>query len=163
MNKKVMTTGWMIIALGAMNVLAGGNVIPAADLPAPVATAASRICPDGTIKCVELEGTKEKPVYEIEMMVGDKSCDMKFAPDGRTLEIEKEMDINQLPAPVQASLAIFSNGKINKVEQVEKGKTMLYEAEIEINQVTIELELSADGKVIDLEIEEDEEDDDDKK
>jgi uncharacterized membrane protein YkoI len=156
MNKIIMM---MMVSL-VVNVANAENNIPASELPDAVAVAIKSICPEGTIHEVEMEKDDGQIEYEVELMIGKKSCDLKLADDGSVLEIEKEMDLKQLPKKVQKTVALFVDAELEKAEQVQEDGAVTYEVILEIDEEEFELELSKDGKILEMESEDDDDDDD---
>jgi len=137
----------LMVAL-AMNVQAGVKIIPASEVPKAVMDAAKQACSEGTLHQAELDVGKDSSVYEIEMMVGDKTCDMKFRTDGSVVEIEREVDLTAMPKKVQQTLALYTNIKIIKAEHVQKGSHVFYEAEAEFDGHVYGFEIAEDGKIL---------------
>lgn len=73
---------------------------------------------------------------------------------------EKEVTIQEVPAPVRAAIEKLSaGGTIDELEQEKKGDKVTYSVEVKKDGKTTEYDLSADGAVLKTEV--DEEDDDD--
>lgn len=70
--------------------------------------------------------------YEAEMITNGHSKDITIAPDGRLLEIEEQVGLDELPAAVRAALkAKAGKGMIAKVESITKqGRIVAYEAQV---------------------------------
>lgn len=145
---KAITVMMVILAMGVVN---AEENIPTSELPAAVAAAVKTTCPDGTIHEVEMEKKDGKVEYEVELMVGKKSCDLKIAADGTVLEIEKQMDLSELPEAVQNTIALFEGAEIEKIEQVQEDGATSYEVVVELDDEEFELELSKDGKILEME------------
>ena len=141
----------MILIIGlAVKVQAGGDIISAEQLPAAVMTAAKGACPEGTVHQLELD---KNGVYEVEMLVGDRTCDMKFRADGSVVEIEREVVLTELPLKVQTTLGLYTDLKIIKAEHVQKGDHIFYEAEVEFNGQVFGFEMEEDGTIFKMQLE----------
>jgi CRISPR/Cas system CSM-associated protein Csm3 (group 7 of RAMP superfamily) len=67
----------------------------------------------------------------VETLLDGKSRDLSFDASGKLLEVEKEVDINSIPAPVKAALERrLAGGTIRKVESVTAGSSISYEASV---------------------------------
>jgi len=166
MNRNRILIGLVVLVTAAANMASAGEGEHGRKnehdkLPAAVLAAVKTACPEGIIKEIELEKEDGQKVYEVELMVGAKSCDLKIAPDGTLVEIERQVDPAELPPKVQATLALFSNSKVVKAEQVqEEGKTS-FEVLLKMNEQSFELELSAEGIILEQELKGHDDDDDD--
>jgi hypothetical protein len=144
--------GMVTMAMGIATVWAGEKQIKADQLPAPVLAAANEACPDGTIKGIDKEKDDGVVAYEVEMMVGEMSCDLKIAVDGTILEKEQQMAKADLPKPVQATLSNFADIDVEKAELVkEMDKDAFYELDVEISEKAFELKISEKGKILEIE------------
>jgi len=79
----------------------------------------------------------------------------------RILDKETEVSLDQLPDAVKATLNAEANGGvINEIEmETEDGKTV-YEAEVLIDGVEVDIVIAADGTLLGKETEDDDDDDD---
>jgi uncharacterized membrane protein YkoI len=142
----------MIMVLLAMGVANAAENIPASELPAAVSAAVKVICQEGTIHKVEMEKVQGVVEYEVELMVGNKSCDLKIAADGTVIEIEKQMGLKELPKRVQKTIALFISADVEKAEQVQENDTTSYEVVLKFDEQKFELELSKDGLIQEIEL-----------
>lgn len=77
---------------------------------------------------------------------------------------EQEIAFKQLPASVKRALKNIKVGQISEIEKEKtKGGSTVYEVELRVGKHEVELKLSADGKLLSVEIESEDDDDDDKK
>jgi uncharacterized protein YpmB len=61
----------------------------------------------------------------------------------------QDITLDQLPAPVRATVARETTGaKINSIEQDEEQGQLIYEVEFTFNGKEYELDVSADGKLL---------------
>jgi uncharacterized membrane protein YkoI len=102
-----------------------------------------------TIKNISKEVEDGKTQYEVETTVNGKSRDLTFDSAGTTIEIEQEVTLDSIPAPVRAAIEKkTAGGKITKVETVTRGKTTTYEATFTTKAgKTSEVAVNADGSV----------------
>jgi len=136
------------------------------------------------IKEIEKETKDGKTIYEAEFIKDGKEVEVKVAPDGTVLkreveeeeeegehhEKEQKVTLDQVPAPVKKTiLAETTGGEIKEIELESEHGRAVYEAEYVKDGKKYEIEVSADGKVLekkakakdDDDDEDDEEDDDD--
>jgi uncharacterized membrane protein YkoI len=147
--------------LGTAGVWADGKEVSAAQLPEAVMTAVKKVCPEGIIQEIELEKDDGQQVYEVELMVGKKGCDLKIALDGTVLEIERQVTVEELPEAVRNTLALFSDAEVRKAEMVQEDNEVSYEAVLKMGEHSFELEIAPDGKIVELELKGNKHDDDD--
>ena len=99
-------------------------------LPPAVEKTVQKETAGATIKGFATERENGKKVYEAETVVNGHTRDLQIAIDGTLNEIEEEVAMDSLPAPVQAALkARAGDASIIKVESLVKhGKLVAYEA-----------------------------------
>jgi len=142
-------------------------------LPAVVKTAIETLYPQAVIgkAKVEEEGLK---VYEVELKQDGQEFDVTVAADGTIVGIESELAVEDIPAAVAEALAKVTNGA--KITEVDEDVTyavvtltklnepqVSYEAEVTIDGKKCEVEVAADGTVLEkskCEKDDDDEDDD---
>ena len=105
---------------------------------------------------VEKEGIK---VYEVELEMGEQEVELAISADGKIIERETELALSELPAGVKAAIeGACEGGEIKEVtkevtywvvtlKKLETPKTT-YEAEVVKDGKEIEIEVAADGTVI---------------
>ena len=77
-------------------------------------------------------------------------------------EKEQEISISQLPAGIRKALKDIKVGQLAEIEREKDSKGRItYEIELRVGKHEVELELSADGKLLGVEIESADNDDDD--
>ena len=95
----------------------------------------------------EMEKTGE---YEATFKMNKEEASANFDKDGKWMETEMEIEVSNLPAAVQQTVAKqFADYKIKEAEQTEtpeKGK--FYEVEIQKEKVRMEVSFAADGEVM---------------
>jgi uncharacterized membrane protein YkoI len=117
-------------------------------LPSPVEKAVQAETKGATIKGFTEEREHGKTFYEVETVVNGRTRDILFAADGAVAEIEEEVPLESLPAPVQTGLRKKASGvNINKVESLTKnGKLVAYEGHIKRNGKSAEIQVGPEGK-----------------
>jgi hypothetical protein len=80
-------------------------------------------------------------------MVGDHTKDVSIDPQGRVLEIEEQVSVDELPASVFHGLSAQARkGKITKVESLTKqGRIVAYEAQVSGGKHA-EIQVGPDGQ-----------------
>ncbi len=150
--------------------------IPTKKLPSAALKAAQKLAGKGAkISCE----SKTMILYEIKFTRGDARHEVLLTPDGRIVEQEtekgtsedgdedededeEEVSIKDVPKAVRAT--ILKHARKGKVEEITKetedGK-VIYDVEIEVGDKEYELEIAANGKLLEKELDEDADDDDD--
>jgi len=129
--------------------------IPLDKAPKAVRDAIQGRFPGADVNSIEKETEKGKVVYDVELKQKGRKYEMDIQEDGTIIEIEKEVALNDVPAPVmQALKAKFPKATIKEVMEVNKvtGKRETpdhYEVTIETaDKKTQEVTVSLDGKSI---------------
>jgi len=148
-------------------------------VPAAVKATIQSEAQGGTIEEIERENENGKTVYEANVILNGQEVEIKVDPDGTLLgkEVEEadeededeegddddedddddddeEVTLDEAPAAVKATiLANAQGGTIEEIERETEDGQVVYEAEVEINGKEYEIEVAADGTL--LEIEED--------
>jgi uncharacterized membrane protein YkoI len=119
-------------------------------LPAAVRKTATEQSRGATVRGVSTETEHGKTLYEIELTVNGRTRDVLIAADGSVAQVEDEIALASLPAPVKAALERQAGpGKILEVEAVTKGgKLAFYEARVQKAGKTSEVIVGPDGKLI---------------
>lgn len=132
MTKTIRRTG--LVAAAAMAAVAmtasAEKKVERSALPPAVEKTIAAQTQGATIKGIASETEDGVFQYEVETMTGGHSRDLAIAKDGTLLEVEEEVAIDTLPAPVQSALSTRAAGaKITKVESLtKKDKLVAYEA-----------------------------------
>lgn len=118
------------------------------DLPPAVQKAAEEQSKGATVRGYASEVEYGQLQYEVETTVNGHSRDVTFAPDGTVLEVEVQVEVGSLPAPVRDGLrALAGSGTITKVESLTKrGKLVAYEAQVRRAGKRSEVQVGPDGK-----------------
>ena len=105
-----------------------------------------------------------KRVYEVELEQSDQEVELTISPDGKIIEKESEVTMDDLPPAVKAAIAKASKGgQVKEIEQettyyvvtLKKLETPLvtYEAEIIIDGKESEIKFASDGKLLSKKVE----------
>jgi hypothetical protein len=135
-----------------------------------VEAAVKALFPNGAISESKQE-EEEIKVFKVEVKEGGKETDVKAAKDGTIMEVESEDSINTVPAAVAETIKA-QNAEVKEVsKEVEYAKVQVvkldtpittYSADIVKDGKKIEIEIAADGKIIEQEVKKcDKEKDDD--
>src|SRR5258707_5811446 len=125
-----------------------GKKIKRSDLPPAVEKTVAAQSEGATIKGFSTEKENGQTLYEAEMTVNGHSKDISMTADGSIVEIEEQVAMDSLSADVKAGLqAKAGKGKILKVESLtKKGKLVAYEAKVDTNGKTSEVQVAHDGR-----------------
>jgi hypothetical protein len=124
--------------------------IQRSDLPPAVEKTVAAQSQGATIRGFGTETEGGHTYYEVEMTVNGRTRDMLIESDGSIAEVEDEVVLDKLPAPVKAGLmAQAGKGSIGKVESVtKKGKLVSYEAVVTTNGKRSGISVGPDGKAV---------------
>ena len=160
------TARWLVPAallslLGALTpAQADEKKIEVSELPKVVVKAAMKAFPEAKIVGAAKETEDGETIFEVMMKLDGKSIDLAIDDEGEIEEIEKEIEVEDLPrAVIKAARKRFPEGKIAKVEEVsDEDDKVVYELAIEIKGgKTVEVIMSPNGKILEDEHEEDDE------
>ena len=143
-------------------------------LPPAAADAVGAAFPQATIGEMAQETENGLAVYEVELEQGDKEMEVTLTADGTILEVETQVTEADLPKAVASAISkAAGDAKVTKIEReetravVRDGKVVkldkpriTYEAEFLKDGRKTEVEVAADGTVLETETEDDENDDD---
>jgi len=120
------------------------------DSPAAVQQTVAKESKNATIRGFSEEEEGGKTVYELELLVDGRTRDMIIDQSGRVLEVEQQVDLASLPAPVKAAIVkAAGRGTIQVVESIAKGgKITVYEAQIVNSGKRSEVQVDPQGKVL---------------
>jgi len=116
---------------------------------------------------------KPTTFFEVEVMKGDKQAEIKVALDGTMLEPvtwededddrddgEHEVSINQVPEAVRRTLLREAGGhELEEIEEETQNGVTVYQAEWTVAGRKVEITVTADGKLLENEVEYDDKDD----
>ena len=104
---------------------------------------------------------EEENEWEAEFKMNGDEMSASFDNAGKWLETEKELKQNQLPAAVQNAFnAKYAGYKMNEAAEIEKPDFKGYELGIEKGEESLEILVTADGKITSTKKVEEEEDED---
>jgi len=127
--------------------------IKRSDLPAAVEKTVAAQSAGATVRGFSQEKEKGQVYYEAEITVNGHSKDVLIDSNGAIVEVEEEVALDALPAPVKAGLqSKAGSGKILKIESITKhAKLVAYEAKLITNGKKSEIQVGPDGKPLDHE------------
>jgi hypothetical protein len=161
---------WMILGLAI--VLAGSygwakeegkeEAKAKVELPDAVAKTVADAFPGAKIEDVKAEDEYGVQVFEIELKMDKQEIEIEVASCGTIIEVETEIQMKDVPdAAAKAIMAAAEGGKVDEVKKVEAraeikgGKVakfdavkITYEAEIKKGDQKGEIEVAADGTVV---------------
>jgi uncharacterized membrane protein YkoI len=158
---------WVFVAVlvaALVAVVAYASQDERVELPAAVQAALDAQYPGAEVEEseIDVEGIR---VYEIELQTADGTeCEVAIAADGTILEIETETALDKLPQAIRDAIVAAADGA--KIEDVTVEEALYevalqklaapeisYEAELIQDGEEVELELAADGSVLEREVE----------
>jgi len=118
------------------------------DLPAAVLKTVDLESQGATIRGYSSETNDGQLEYEVALTVRGHNKDVSIAADGSVLEIEEEVVLDSLPAPVRDGLRqLAGSGRIARVESLTKhGAIVAYEAQVRTGAKRSEIQVGPDGK-----------------
>ncbi|MDB5309023.1 MAG: hypothetical protein JWO38_3225 [Gemmataceae bacterium] len=132
--------------------------VPLDKLPKPVLETVKKRFPKAELLGGEKETVDGKTEYEVEIKDGETKIDVTVSPDGTLLGIEKVIAAKDLPKAVTEALdAKYPKATFKTVEEVTKFKDgkeqpAYYEVLlVAADKKVFEVELAADGKVLNTE------------
>ena len=120
------------------------------DLPKAVLKAAQGAFPEAKIVGAAKEVDGGETTFEVEMEQEGKSIDLAVDDEGEIEEVEREIEVEDLPrAVIKAAKAKFPGSKIVSVEEVsDEDDVVVYELAFEVEAgKTMEVVFSPNGKV----------------
>ena len=119
-----------------------------ADLPAVVQKTAENQSQGATVSGYSVDRENGKVEYEVQMISNGHSKDITIAPDGRLVEIEEQVKLEDLAPEVRSGLsARVGTGKITQVESLTKrGTIVAYEAQVMRGSKHQEVQVGPGGK-----------------
>lgn len=146
-----------VILVAGLLFAASGSVqekkIKRADLPPAVEKTVAAQSAGATVRGFSQEKEKGQVYYEAEMTVNGHSKDVLIDSSGAIVEVEEEVALEALPAPVKAGLqSKAGSGEILKVESLTKhDKLVAYEAQVSTDGKKSEIQVGPGGKPLDHE------------
>jgi hypothetical protein len=145
----LITSGMAVLALlCAVSASAQEKTLKKADLPPAVQKTADEQSKGATVRGYSSEVEDGKLEYEVALTVNGHARAVSIAADGSVLEVEDEVALDALPAPVREALEKQAGaGKITKVESLTKHGTLVaYEAHVLTGAKRSEVQVGPDGK-----------------
>ena len=117
-------------------------------LPAAVEKTVAAESQGATIKGFSREVENRRTYYEAEMTINGHSKDILMDTKGNIVEVEEQVDIATLPAPVQDALKqAAGTGTIEMVESLNKnGKLVAYEGHVKRGHKRSEIQVGPNGE-----------------
>jgi len=134
------------VGLALATASAAEKAVRMQDLPEAVRKTVQQQTQGAEVKGLSKETEHGKTFYEVETRVNGHGRDVLIDPAGKVVEVEEEVALDSIPAPVRAAIEkTAAGGKIKKVESVTKGGTVTYEAAVVKAGKTSEIVVAPDG------------------
>lgn len=131
------------------------EAVPLEKLPKAVTDAVKKMFPKAELLRATKEEEDKEVEYEVTVKLDGKHIDITVEANGKIEELEKEIDLKDLPKAVTESLEKHHPKAVHKsaeaVYEIEDGKEELefYEVKIETtDKKTMEVKLKANGKIV---------------
>lgn len=125
-----------------------------AECPGAVKTALDKAFPGSKAGKCNAEREKGRDQFELKLTKADgNAVDVDVDPDGRILQVEEKVALDQVPAAVTKAFATkYPKAKASGAEkQTPSGGPVTYEVAFSIDKATREATFTADGKFIEEE------------
>jgi len=172
----VKTKYWKLVLVVAVSVVILGVAANADKCKDVLLPDAAKAAIDAMYPKAVIEESKEEKeglrVYEVEFEQNGQEVELTISPDGKIIEKEAEVVMDDLPAAVKAAIAKASKG--GQLKEIEQETTyyvvtlkkldrpmVTYEAEIIIDGEESEIEFASDGKLLSKKVKDDDDEDDD--
>jgi uncharacterized membrane protein YkoI len=144
--KLLALTTAMIVASGLASAQVAPGRLKVEDLPPAVQKTVQEQTRNATLVGLSAEKENGKTVYELETKVNGKGRDLMFGSDGAVLSVEEEVALDSIPPAAKAAIEKRAGGgKINRVETLTRGKSVVYEAVIIRGGKSSEFTVTAEG------------------
>ena len=139
----VIVTGFAFSAAQAQE-----KKIKRGQLPPAVETTVARESEGATIKGFSSEIEHGQKFYEVSLSVNGHNKDILIDKNGNVVEVEEEVSLDSLPAPVQDALKkAAGSGTIENIESLMKNGTLVaYEAHIKCGKKRSEIQVGPNGE-----------------
>jgi uncharacterized membrane protein YkoI len=108
--------------------------------------------PDAKLNKAATEKEEGKTVYEISLTYDKHNYDVTLTPEGKIIDVEKEITAKELPKVISKSLRKkYPKATYKRVEELSKGDDKVSGYEVLLvttDKKTFEVELDAKGKII---------------
>ncbi len=150
-RKHLKLIGSMILIGAMVCVLTYAGRHRETSLPAAVEAAIKALYPQAVIEEVQVEQEGLK-VYEVELEQNRQDVEVTVAPDGTIVEVETELAMEDLPPAVAAAITQAAEGARIKevIEEVTYAVVKL--VKLDRPQTSYEAELIRDGKISEIEV-----------
>ncbi len=152
---KLMVPGILMILTVALNGCAlFSKEVKLEDVPSAAQAVIQSHTSGGTIEKITCEKEEGKHFYKVEYKKDGREFELQVDDDGKVLEVEEFMKMEELPPAVQETVKAESAGAEIKelVLETEGGKTF-YEVEFEKDGKEYEVKIAEDGTVLKRETE----------
>jgi len=130
---------------------AGSEPVSLESLPEPVRATALESIPGITLTSAEEYRAGDIRFFNLIGQKDGQMWDMEILSDGRMLEIERAMDVADLPEQVRtAALGHLPGGTLTHAEPYEDDDKMFYELEVKRDGLVFDMEIDEDGTLHDL-------------
>ena len=153
--RRLMVPGVVLILMVVLNGCAMlSKEVKLEDVPSAAQAVIQSHTSGGTIEEITCEKEESKLFYKVKYKKDGREFELQIDDDGKFLEIEESMKMENLPPAVQETVkAESAGGKIKElVLETEKGKTF-YEVEFEKDGKEYEVKIAEDGTVLERETE----------
>lgn len=125
------------------------------DLPANIKAAVEKHAKGGEIDEIEVEEEDGKTEYEVEYTKGDDEWSIKLDAAGKLLELETEIEWKDAPEALKKAVTKELGAKVDVMECEKRvsGGVVTYEVEAEVGDDRYEMVISAAGKILEKEVE----------
>lgn len=148
-------TGFALTTLAAVVLLAGARAdeekVSLDKVPKAVMDSVKARFPGAKLLGASTEKDGDKVVYEMSLTYKKHHHDVTVQPDGKILDIEKEIARKDLPKAVRETLAAkYAKADYKRVEELSKGdgKIHAYEVLLITGDTVVEVVLDPAGKIL---------------
>jgi len=122
--------------------------IKRSQLPPAVEQTVARESEGATVKGFSTEVEHGQRFYEVSLSVNGHNKDILIDKNGNVVEVEEEVSMDSLPAPVQDALKqAAGTGTIENIESLMKNGTLIaYEAHIKRARKRLEIQVGPNGE-----------------
>lgn len=136
----------MLSVLGFGAAVAAEKKMKMQDLPPAVQQTVKEQTKNATLVGIAKEVEKGKTVYELETKVNGRSRDLMIDAGGAVLSVEVEVALESISAAAKAAIEkAAAGGKVTRVETLTEGKSVSYEAGLQVKGKKSSITVKADG------------------
>jgi len=152
-TRALLTIVCFLVLCVTSHAVAGEKEIDIKDLPKAVADAIKAKYPNAKLEEATVDDEDGKTTFEVEIEEGQNELTISLSPEGKILEVEKEVDVKDLPEAVLAAInAKYPKAEIEEAELVTADGQEFYEILIETdNEKSLEVKLDKAGKILKIE------------